>query len=61
MVAKGKDRTKIQDMTYAIITSGMVSIQDYLCEGSSRLIDGDRVLIDGEEYFLTILSNILSS
>ena len=49
MVAKGKDRTKIQDMTYAIITSGMVSIQDYLCEGSSRLIDGDRVLIDEEK------------
>ena len=42
MVAKGKDRTKIQDMTYAIITSGLVSIQDYLCEGSSRLIDDDR-------------------
>ena len=61
MVAKGKDTIKIQDMTYAIITSGMVSIQDYLSDGSSRLIDGDRVLIDGEEYFLTILSNILSS
>jgi len=49
MVAKGKDTIKIQDMTYAIITSGMVSIQDYFNDGSSMLIDGDRVLIDEEK------------
>lgn len=48
-------------MTYAIITSGMVLIQDYFNDGSSMLIAGDRVLIDEEKYFLTILSNILSS